>query len=560
MIEKLPELVLTKVFKHLQIFDQLAIRPVCKSWKAVVENWLFSRRELILFHETLSLPLVWFHDDSPVDLSNSLISNDQFKASPFFWQIFQNIRRLYIVCYQEFIHEPDHFDFLNRFTHLEHLQVDVLQYDAVENRFYCIQAVEIRLNLPNLRSFCSFSKKGSMILLGLDCPKLEQFSAPCLFRVDERCASCLESLRLLMVRSYSFQSGFCFPNLETFLFEMVGCMAEDRLKIALHPKLKEIQLYSSFIDGQHSFQYINRFELACELFEQKERLERHELNLFCHGLRWTPDTAEGIHQLPRTYLNRIEAELFRENSEDLKLEHAKRNLIYIPDVDSFLSTLNEQQLERLARCIEAVELLAVLNPALSSNYKILFRYVRVLILSEQFQEQRDLDRLPELFPHLLEIKEGALASLVNQRNSYEGSSNPAAFPNLFRKVFNFEFLAKFPALTRLETDRWTLSRSELERILQNCRFLREIKLSRRQLMGSLETPIRIELSIYTISSPRSAIKMQVSRHPIFLPSLPENLENNPRFIQFRRNATKQFSSLEELLIYLSLDGCFFEEN
>ena len=560
MIEKLPELVLTEVFRNLQIYDQLAIRRVCKSWKAVVEKELLSRRELILFHKTQNRDLFWFHDGSPVDLGNSIISNDQFKLNQFFWQIFQNIRRLYIVCYVEFLYEPSHLEFVNRFIHLEHLQIDVLPYDVVQYRI-SIEEFEYVLNLRKLKSFCCHSELLQMQFHVKNSPSLEMFAAPCDYiRFNKkRCGSFRESLKFLKVQCYSFRRGFFFPNLESFHFQTFSGCPQNRLQISLHPKLKEIHCYSNFYRGK--IFYIYPSEHLDALWNQKKLLGWRKPDIFCLGLRWTPESAGAIMHLPRSYLNETEVQLFRENSKHLKLEHAKRNLIYAPDFDNYLAALDEQQLERLARCIEVVEFPEILknNAALTAKYQTLFRYVRLLILSEQFKEQRDLNRLPELFPHLLEIKEGSQGSLFRRGNLFEICRNPAAFPNLFRKAFNFDFLARFPALTRLETDGWNLSRAEFERILQNCRFLRVAVLSRMQLMGSLETPIRTERSVYTISL-CSAIKIKVSRHPYSHVPLSAFQMHDPAFNPFRGNDTKQFSSLQELLGYMSLDGYFFEEN
>ena len=562
MIEKLPELVLAEVFRHLQIYDQLTIRPVCKSWKAIVEKELLSRRELILFNKNCPRALFWFHDGSPVDLSNSLISNDRFKRSQFFWQVFKNIRRLYIVCHEEFIHEPDHLEFVNRFTQLEHLQVDVLPYDVVRFRPSLNLKIEYVLNLRNLKSFCCQKEEWYMQFRILNSPRLEIFAAPCSFQFNKRrSGSFRESLKFLKVKDYNFKRGFFFPNLESFHFQMFPTRSVNRLQIADHPKLKEIQLYWNFYKG--ACQSMNTFEQENEqlneLFKQKERLKRAEPGIFLFGFRWSPETAEERTRLPKSYLMCPELELFLENSEDLKLEHSKRNLIYNIYFDHYMVAFDEQQIERLARCIEVVEFLQILgnNSALTAKYQTLFRYVKILILSEQFQEQRDLDRLPELFPHLLEIREGSEVSFIGRGNDFEASRNPAAFPNLFRKAFNFQFLAKFPALTYLETDRWRFSRGEFEGILQSCRFLRVAKFSRRRLIGSLEAPIRTEYSIYTISLRSTAIKMQVERHRNDHVPLTANQMNDPQFDPYR---TKKFSSLQELLGYLSFDWFFFEEN
>ena len=563
MIKKLPELALIEVFKHLEIYDQLAIRRVCKPWKAVVESQLLTRRrELILFYKTGPRALFWFHDGSPVDLTNSVISNDQFKLSKFFWKFFKNIRRLYIVCYLKFIYEPDPFEFVNRFTHLEHLQVDVLPYDEIGLRNILVE--EFCLNLPNLKSFCCHNER-YRLAFRLNCPRLEQFSAPCDIRFDEkRCASFRESLKFLKVRDYYFKPGFSFPNLESFLFQTISCSPRNRLKIADHPKLKEIHIYSDFFRGKHKFENIElNNTLASELLKQKARLGRREPDIFCLGLRWSPESAEEILRRPRSYLTRAEAELFRENSEDLKIENAKRNLIYAPDIDNYLATLDEQQVERLARCMEAVEFPEILrnDPALTAKYQTLFNYVQVLRLSEQFKDQRDLDRLPELFPNLLEIKEGSLVSFFRRGIISEGCSNPTAFPNLFRKSpFNFDFLARFPALIFLETDRWTLSRGEIERILQNCRFLRKVILSRRKLVESSAVPIRTELSIFTISLPHStAIKMKVLRKSFKLVPLSADREHAAP-VRFRGPPVEPFSSFGAVIGYLYFNGYFFDEN
>lgn len=87
------------VFRGVPLYDQIQIRGVCRQWKTIVENLLSSRKELMRFYKTRSL--VWFHSLRPVDLTGSVIVNEQLRKRRVFPRLFKNIKRLYVFCHYE---------------------------------------------------------------------------------------------------------------------------------------------------------------------------------------------------------------------------------------------------------------------------------------------------------------------------------------------------------------------------------------------------------------------------------------------------------------------------
>ena len=482
----LPELALIELFNSLPVYALLKFRSVCKRWKAIGERQLSDRNELVLFYWTYPRKnLIWFHSERPVDLLGSVIVNEKFEKSPLLERLFKGIKGLYLICHFRDLFKSNFKNFVDRFRHLEHLQVDTLA-DPVRSIFQ--HRLQIRLNLPNLRSFC-FNTTGRTQLFQVNCPKLEKLSVFCHLWLDEKCASFRESLKFLRVASFECAPGFEFPNLE-----VLCCQNVWPVDISAHNKLKEIRYiyeHSYFvydlIDRRMNRRSYPRTAVN-EILEEKRWLGRNELQVYYLGIRCSLGPPE--IRLKEAYQPGILAKsdlnlLLHQNGEDFKIEDQHWRLWYKNEFDEDIAALGVEQIEKLARCLTLVDLSCSIE--FSGKHKILFNYVQELWISNEIQTQSDLDGLPVLFPNLVEL------IAVRPYAMYHETRNLCQL--------NFRFLTRFKALHKLKSDdSWKIPQSELNEIMGACRFLEDIELyslKREELEnGQIRTtlvPIRIHL-------------------------------------------------------------------
>lgn len=474
-MDRLPELTLIAVFSDLPLYDQLRIRSVCKQWKVITEKRILCREELVLFYKTAARPLIWFHSDRPVNPLSVLSVNKKFKRNPDFYRLFERIKRLFLICRLKDLLKRNFIHFVNNDPHLKNLQVETLA-DPICG----VRKLKIRLHLPNLKSFC-LNTIGDIELLQLNCPKLEKLSAPFHFEVDEKYASFKESLKFLKVVSFQCKPGFELSNLETLF-----CQDVLPIDISSHKQLKEIHcIHEHWGFSRSSGPSVKLDVVLNGLFEQMRLLERNDLQIYSSGLRCSPEN-KMLHRIVTNRFQESDLTLILEFGDDLKLEHQRKELIYkwnsngSDDFDGKLARIGAEQAEKLARCLVKVSLGETLakEPALNFKFKILFRYVQVLWLWEDIQSQSDLDRLPEHFPHLVE--------LVQTRSSGHGIYSVVRYPSLYPNDFtdgplNFRFLSRFKNLQKLSTQHWKVSPSELKEMMKNCRFLEELQIHAAKL-------------------------------------------------------------------------------
>lgn len=378
-----------------------------------------------------------------------------------FYRFFKNIKQLCVVSNREQFFRNKFIEFVHRHPHLEHLQMNILQNYHAGNEF------KIRLNLPNLKSLC-YNEREYRQTIDLNCPQLERLSLCCDFLVDEKCASFADSLKFLRVESFQCKLGFALTSLEVLV-------SQEVLSIDLrsHKNLKEIHFKEQlrFWYKSDVFFYIPRAEeeVVNELFHQKQSLKRRDLKIYCAGIRAIPGIPGPIFEgLYSPYLNSYLDILFR-NSADFKLEHQKKKLIYQRGFDKEIATLEAEQCERLARCLVEVILKENLGNELNAKFKILFRYVQKLSLDRDIPKfgQSDLDRLPDLFPHLLELNQGISPDKLCNRSFHSN--------DLADHTLNFRFLSRFKCLQKFRAEHWWVSSNELKEMVENCRFLRKFE-------------------------------------------------------------------------------------
>lgn len=507
-MDQLPELALTELFAVLPLYDQLKIRSVCKQWKAIAENQLSGRKELVFFYRAVARPLIWFHSQRPVNLLNSIIVNRKFTKKitkkehfePLFnkiEQLFKQIERLYVITHPEFL-ESNFINFANRFRHLKHFQVDTL-VDTISAPF----TLKIQLNLPNLKSFCfnhlCFQSARYTKLIQLDCPKLEKLSVPCGFQLDAKCKF-RNSLKFLKLFSIEYEPGFELPNLEVLL-----CQKVQQIDFSLFEKLKEIHFFRDWgnsIGYENSDKRLAKRNLLDGLFQQRNLLGRNELAIYYGSHPGTPGSAN----LYRTESVEIFENDF-EDLKDLKLEFkGKKISLYDDDFDAEITAIDTEQAERLARCLVEVELSeTILDKELDGKFKMVFKYVQLLVLRRDFRNQNNLDRLPDLFPHLVKLKDD-----LHENNVMHAMGCPSLLPGFFsERMVDLRFLVRFKMLQKLESKNWRFSASELSETLKNCPLLEDVriyfaKLEKLPNGETLTKLARIYISIgeneYTVSN------------------------------------------------------------
>lgn len=213
----LPEIVVLKIFNFLPFHHQLtSARLICKKWKLLAEHKLVnSRKELVLFVRMRRRPLIWSHNQQPVNLANSLYVESIMPDFPtFLTNCFANVQRLYIARFEFTFDEDEISRFVsNSFSAevpsaLEHLEVNNLYFQVQDP--WQMNRINVDLRLPKLQSLFLGSNDN---LINLDCPALTHLCVyDDAFHLDGKFS--LTSLRILKVRSFSHESGHDLPNLE----------------------------------------------------------------------------------------------------------------------------------------------------------------------------------------------------------------------------------------------------------------------------------------------------------------------------------------------------------
>ena len=468
-----PELVLINVFNSLPLYDQLAARLVCKQWQRLIEeNLAHSARELVIFSNIQPRPLIWHHNDQPVNLSNSLVVNPKIKEARLFKELFLNIRRLYVVycvCRLDTSRmQREVFDFLNNFSGLEHVEV----YDGCSMSLHESCRTNLDFELPNLKTLFSDPKVQTSSLIAS--PRLEQLAFYDDFHLDFQLAFLKTNLKLLKVFSFSHAEFIELPNLEVLYFH--GSL---QIELANFKKLREIHFV--ILPVYHwieKFNENNPVRLARtafeELFEQKQRLKRDNPRVYFEGIRCEASSfreitrrkrilRSGCSKCSRAVIRPSDLESFQQNRDDFQVRNLRLYFEYSSQFDDVLAAMSDEQVERLARSLEIVVLVDQLNGGLlqSSRFERLFHYVEDLYVDEERFSQFDV--LPVILPNLVSV--GIVRPSPSGGYHSEICVLPACITSKFARL-------KVLALWGKET-----SPNELKKLLDNCRFFTTLTIS-----------------------------------------------------------------------------------
>ena len=492
----LPELALIKIFNYLPLYDQLSnARLVCKKWKLLIEqdNLMNSRSELVLFLRMERRPLVWSHNQQPVDLRNSLISTSvqsltSINDSTRFMNRFANVRRLYIAMFETDFDGNEICNAVNRFSNVEHLEINNMYFllsDAT-----ALRQINIDLNLPKLQTLYLGNDDR---LVNLNCPALTRLSLFDAFHWNETFSRTLKNLRFLKVRSFSHEPGLGMANLEVLM------IADDiQIELDLFPKLREVHYYLKSADREDRDVRPNvsgrphQEAALLSLFERKVRLGKN-LKVYCDGLLC--DTLQELATAKRNvkyysplticrtdYRLTEDFDLISKGCFDrIKLEDVKRSLnLFRPSQFEELNRLSAQAIEYAARSLEHSEVDTTdidsffkrdsfrFDDPLFLKLRAFFRYATVLRIFA-LSSQSSLNKLPDLMPNTIHL------SLPSRRN--------------FKwATINFSFLSRFRGLKKLIVAKYWLSLDLLRMLFINCRFLDRLVL--------LEEPEKPELQVF----------------------------------------------------------------
>lgn len=432
-----PELVLIKIFKYLPIYDLLMASQTSKLWRSIANSLLSNEKELILFFRTITRPLLWYHNDQPINLTNSIIINSKFKCSEYLKETFKNITNLYIATYEEIFANKKEFDeFINHFECLENLQIFNLN-DVIES----VNPYEINLNLPNLQTF--FLGHNDKVE-HLNCPKLIKLSIIDHFVMNANFISLINSLKFLKVKSFSYHPLFKLINLE-ILYVSKNIL----INFSDFPKLKQIHLFHH----KKAFRIDSvREQILRGLFEQKQNLRRDDLQIFYEGMKCTETTINEVIERNQSRYGSLfyykSYEYYRENQDEFNFKNIEKILKYS---DSFNQELkNISRTDNLLNCIQHLYFGKKLKDEINfKNWEHTFKYVTKIVIRKLSQDH--LDQLPDFIPNLIEF------------SFFTGNSDK-------NKVINFEFISKFKALKCFNIEKGFISLDEFKLVVDKCRF------------------------------------------------------------------------------------------
>ena len=495
----LPELVLIKLFNCLPLHDQLlSVRLVCKKWKLLVEqnNLANCRSELVLLRRMERRPLIWSHNQQPVDLRNSLILNTLTNSSTLLKR-FASVKKLYIAMFENFGgNETPICHIVHHFLNLEHLEINNMCIERGGPD--AISKFIVDFNLPKLKTLYLGNNDR---LVNLNCPTLTRLSLFDAFHWNETLSRTLNHLQFLKVRSFSHEPGLGMANLEELYL-----IDDLQIDLPLFPKLREVHFYQRNMerDIPRENDQDDPDDLmpgppvppqeAALLFERKVRLGRN-LKVYCSGFPCDTlqELNEGISKLrdtliilgsptrfkcPRTeLLGGPELDWIAKGHLDrIKLENVKRSLfLFSGSQFEELSKWSSQAIEYVARSLEhSGNILSVQESLLRNSehfetvgtldsfldafqvhdpsflkLRALYRYVIQLHLIGPLC-QSSVNKLPDLMPNLI---------------AFESSHDPDW------TTINFSFLSRFRGLKSLIIMKEFLSLDLLEMLLAQCRFL-----------------------------------------------------------------------------------------
>ena len=470
----LPELALIKIFDCLPLYDQLSsARLVCKKWKLLIEqdNLTNSRSELVLFLRMERRPLIWSHNQQPVDLMNSLISNSLINGSTRFGNRLTTVKRLYIAMWELNFDSNQICNAVNQFSNVEHLEINNMYVLLCDRTF--ISEINVDFNLPKLQTLYLGNNDR---LVNLNCPALTRLSVFDAFHWNETLSRTLNQLRFLKVCSFSHEPGLGMANLEVLM------IADDlQIDLDLFPKLREVHYYLKSASREHSDVRANvsgrpeQEAALLSLFERKVQLGRN-LKVYCDGLRC--DTLQELATAKRNvklyspvticrtdYRFTEDFDLISKGSFDrIKLEDVKRSLnLFRPSQLKELNSLSAQTIEHTARALEHSEVDTTdidsfferdsfrFDDPSFLKLKAFFRYATVLRICGPWS-QISLNKLPDLMPNTI---------LLSLQFGWD----------LNWTTKNLSFLSRFPGLKKLVVEKYLLSLDLLRMLFINCRFL-----------------------------------------------------------------------------------------
>ena len=453
-MNELPELAIVRIFGHLSIGEKLKVREVCKRWLVLADECLRSRRELVLFCLIAKCPLIWSHNNQPINLNNAVIVNFYYQSSRYFKRTFSGIRSLcvaYSIAASENLYER-----LTRFKNLEHFQFsDLLMYHIQRPLPFPID-----FSLPNLKTLhLGHTDK----LVRLNCPNLRELSIYEDFVMTEELNPFFRKLRFLKANSFAHSPGSELPSLEVLCF-----CKRIHIDIANFPKLREVHFFyhrctrlREKIDFQGSFEM--SFGFLNNLIWQGKILKRSDFETYFDGIAYRDDPELRNRLLPaedpniHEHYNAFLIEKFE--SEELlnsKIEGTMKSFYLGRQLIAVVQQMSEELVEKVARCICNLTLSPKLTSLNGSRYRRLFSYVRALNVSVLSQQL--LDQLPEILPNIVRLN---FNHFHYQQRSYAFLSRFKALGHLKIPIEMisqddfFQFLLSKQTAFYIEFPRWT---------------------------------------------------------------------------------------------------------
>lgn len=475
-----PILPLKLIFENLTINEIVKLRNVCKLWKSLIDPILEEKKEIILFINCLSHPVVWDHDKKPAKSKNFLIANDKIYANYNFKNKFFPITKLFIVLSRECEKNDIEFvHFYNHFRKLEHLQIELRYAETLLSSKSFIPPLKYVFYLKNLKTLYLSNHEE---IEKLFCPNLTELSIANRFKYDKnnhpfisrlkylsckelsntrgtRNFNCLEILSL-EDDTFSFFNRFDFPNLKKIYYKdrkmhnirnFVTRLARFRHGLDLEAFVFNIKCPEN-LDYQVLWGNDNREESVSFLRRLAFYLNMNKLSFMIKVEKGTVFKVFGelYYDL---ILGHNNLEFYFNNRAIFELNKVKRALNFTDEACEYLNHFKRENLETyedLSKLIDKLIIKNCIDPNKLIEKKDFLKYVYILYLERL--DEPVLKHIPTVMPYLKYVFIDPLIQM--------------------KRRLNLEFLFKLEGLYEVGVlTKNTFTYDDLKKLLENCKFL-----------------------------------------------------------------------------------------
>lgn len=447
----LPDLALAKIFDNSTLIDLFKKRRVCKRWKLFVDLKLKRIDELNLFFDVpIQDKVFWEYNHQLINPYYSLSVSNRLFSYKRLSQTFNCVKIKKLLISADVL-TKSLFKKINAFVHnlkenLEYLQIN---QELWYSRRYSWDNVSIefkRLKTFHMNWLCFDIDTGNAMKFR----NLEQVSTS-ICEINEKNIKWIKELKSLSywsMTSNAFDFDFTLPNLEVLCFLT---QSHSTISLSKLPSLKELHIFANWGSLNGLWNVVDYY------LKGKKDLQMHDLKLFVRYFEYSEKLKNqrflGEGQLHKDFYNVISDDFlnyYEKNYLNFKFTGTNLFSFDLNLTDSFLYRL--EKMKELGRPLieNAKSCLIFHNLNYLHKTNIVLEKCSYIVLMGNIS-QSNLDSLPKICPKTWKIQ------LKGQ--------------NMTANI-DLNFLSNFKEMRKICFENFDISSRELNKILDNCKFLR----------------------------------------------------------------------------------------